>query len=343
MDETDLFGVQNPDTDELGFVSVMGAVEEHFAATVYLGAEGLYAFLNFQESLFADGTAILRMPQLMASFEDRNDLDKTDRDTIKCLGLKFRGRHAWPLFRHFHPGLVPWPISSPHARFLATALEQLLEIAPRVKDDPGILTHRDPEAYLVRVQSATDPPAWEDRVMPVLPPEPHIITVDLDPSLIEAVKQLPRAQTVVEIDCFLLLSRIGEPGQRPCYPYVVMLVDAMEEFILGFEMLTPLPSEDAVWAKAPDATVRQLASTGIRPSNIAVCSPLLAEILEPVASLLDIQLDLFGALPTLEDAREGLEAFMQRGGRGLSLVPCSDPSACATFAASSPGSAMAQP
>ncbi len=40
MDETDIFGVQNPETDETGFVSVMGAGGEHFAIGVYLGCRG---------------------------------------------------------------------------------------------------------------------------------------------------------------------------------------------------------------------------------------------------------------------------------------------------------------
>ena len=41
MTETDVFGVQHPQTDELGFVSVMGMLGEHHAVTVYLGPEAL--------------------------------------------------------------------------------------------------------------------------------------------------------------------------------------------------------------------------------------------------------------------------------------------------------------
>src|SRR3954470_9743139 len=48
MDERQVFGVQNPETGELGFVSLMGMAREHFAVAVYLGAEGLYGFWEIE-------------------------------------------------------------------------------------------------------------------------------------------------------------------------------------------------------------------------------------------------------------------------------------------------------
>jgi hypothetical protein len=41
MTEGDVFGVQDPDTGELGFVSVMGMLGEHYAVSVYLGTRAV--------------------------------------------------------------------------------------------------------------------------------------------------------------------------------------------------------------------------------------------------------------------------------------------------------------
>jgi hypothetical protein len=102
MTEADVFGVQNPETGELGFVSVMGMLGEHYAVSLYLGSEGIHGYLNLQElGPFADPEALIQIPQLQASFEDREQLDKRDREVIKELGLKFRGRNAWPWFRSY--------------------------------------------------------------------------------------------------------------------------------------------------------------------------------------------------------------------------------------------------
>ena len=73
-------------------------------------------------------------------------------DLIKQLGLTFRGRNAWPMFRDYRPGLAAWFVDGAQARFLIHALEQLLVIAPRFRADPTLLPD-DVERYLVRVPS----------------------------------------------------------------------------------------------------------------------------------------------------------------------------------------------
>src|SRR5215212_8247992 len=109
MTETDVFGVRSPETGELGFVSVMGLLGEHYAVSLYLGSEGINGFLDLQEmGPFADPGVLIQIPQIQASFEDREELDKRDREVIKELGLKFRGRNAWPMFRSYRPSFFPW-------------------------------------------------------------------------------------------------------------------------------------------------------------------------------------------------------------------------------------------
>ena len=105
MEERDIFGVQSPESGELGFVSIMGQLGEHLAIAVYLGAHGLSRFWEIQQAgplLTPD--MILNTPQLQASFENRSDLAKQDRQIIKQLGLTYRGRQAWPQFQKFCPG-----------------------------------------------------------------------------------------------------------------------------------------------------------------------------------------------------------------------------------------------
>src|SRR5215217_6065967 len=48
MEETDVFGFQDPESGALGFVSVMGKLGESQAISVYRGVEGLYGWRNFE-------------------------------------------------------------------------------------------------------------------------------------------------------------------------------------------------------------------------------------------------------------------------------------------------------
>jgi hypothetical protein len=104
MEEDDLFGFQMPGTGELGFISVMGALGEHYSIAIYQGIEGLDGFWKMQ-NLGPKLTPefILQVPQLQLSFEDREIITTEDRAVMKSLGLKFRGANAWPQFRSYRP------------------------------------------------------------------------------------------------------------------------------------------------------------------------------------------------------------------------------------------------
>jgi len=131
MEETELFGVQHPDTGEIGFVSVMGMAGEHYAISAYRDATGLYGFWHMQDmGPYLQPKDILNTPQLQASFEDRDMLEKHDYQLIKSLGLKYRGRNAWPQFRSYRRGYAPWYIEKYEAEFLQYVLKQLLVVAP---------------------------------------------------------------------------------------------------------------------------------------------------------------------------------------------------------------------
>ena len=84
MTETDVFGVQDPNTEEIGFVSVMGLLGEHYGVSLYPNPRALYDFWALEEAgPEINPDALLEIPQLQTSFEDRGELDNRDRKVIK--------------------------------------------------------------------------------------------------------------------------------------------------------------------------------------------------------------------------------------------------------------------
>jgi hypothetical protein len=307
MEEIDIFGVQNPETDELGFVSVMGMLGEHYAVSVYLGSKGLDGFWRLQESgPFASPESLFEIPQFQASFANRNELHKKDYETIKKLKLKFRGKNAWPLFRSHQPGFFPWFVDAEEARFLRHALEQTVDVALRFKDDPLLLEPPDDEGYLVRVSSKKgNALIWEDRIMQVPPPEPQSIPIMMDMQMLEALQQTPQGKHKIESDFFMLPSPIHE-GERPFFPYVLLTVDARSGMILGTELLHPQPSLEAMWGQVPATLISHLAGVGVLPKEIKVRSDLLFQLLQPVAEELGFKLKQSNRLRGLDEAKESL-------------------------------------
>lgn len=320
MDESDVFGVQDPETGELGFVSIMGMAGEHFAVAVYLGAEGLYGILDFASAeVMTTPEQLLDIPQLQASFENRDLLDRRDRDVIKKLGLKFRGAHAWPMFRSYRPGLMPWFVTAEEARLLTHALAQTLEVAPRVKDNPDLLyagaDDEDGETYLVRVpRRQGDGLAWEDRMMRVPPPEREAVSAaPLDAELLGRLKQLPRRALELEIDLRSLPTGVGERGERPYRPYMLMLADGRSGLIVGAELLMPEPSLAEMRGQVPTKLAQLLAQAGVVPETINVRSEPLLEVLEHFAGTLDIKLRQTDYLPGIDAAADAMFSWMADG------------------------------
>jgi len=305
MEETDLFGVQNPETSELGFASIMGQLGEHLALALYLGQEGLSMFWNYEAvAAYAPAEELLEIPHLQASFEDRDQLSERDRQVIKGLGLKFRGRQAWPMFRSYRPGSCPYYLEPAEARFLTCALEQAAELAPRVGDNPELLNPPGEDTYLVRVpREEAGRLVWEDRVqtVPLVEPEPISIPMDLD--LLEALKELPQTLTL-EADLFLAPICIGERDTRPYFPYMLMAVEAEHGFVLASELMEPRPTPQAAKGQVPLKLVSRLTQLGSAPREVRVRTPLLFALLQPLAEEVGFQLTPVSAMPMLDEAKE---------------------------------------
>jgi hypothetical protein len=313
MMEEDIFGVQDPESQELGFVSVMGANGEHFAVAVYLGPQGLYGFLDLEEEgIDASPYRLFEVPQLQASFEDRDILQKEDRDVLKALGLKFRGQNAWPMFRSIRPGFYPWFLEGWEARLLTCALEQALDVTPRFEADPSLLGVPEGAFFVRTPLKAEVGIGWEDRVVRVPPPAPVQATVDdLTRRRLEG---LSRGGQKLEVDVFMLPDACREGKGRPFFPYCLLMVEARSGVILFHDLLQPQPSLEEMWRSVPLKVADQFAKAQTIPAEIRVCSELLFDLLKPYAGVFHFKLKRMSGLRILEPAREMLTDFFTGGG-----------------------------
>jgi hypothetical protein len=310
MFEYELFGVRNPETGEDGYVSIMGANGEHLALAVYLGSEGLDGFWRMEsDEDIEDETFLLEVPELQVSFEDREELHKDDRAVIQALGLRFRGRQAWPVFRSFVPGCAPWFLTSDEARSLTVAIEQALDVAGRILEGPEPAgPPGDDDRYLFRVQTEA---GWEDRW---LLPEPLSIRLPprVDTSRLARMRdELPRQEFTLEADLFALTRFIkDENDERPYMPYNLMVVEADTGFIVGEDLLLAKPSLDAVWEQVGIKLLDCIEKVGGLPHRIAVRSTRLQNLLVPISAGLGIRLQSADRLPALDEARQALQEWL---------------------------------
>lgn len=308
MKETDVFGVRDPLTGKIAFVSVMGICREHFAVTLYPDAKTMAAFWKIQDTHeTAEKDSILEMPQIQVAFGDRNSVKKEDLKVIRGLGLKFRGELGWPVFRSYRAGYIPWFLETEEIRILTLALEQTLDVAPRFQADPNLLPSGRRTQYLVR--SSQDSPKgriWTDEQIEIaFPPEPASIHYS-DENMLSAVGKLARAGNIFEADLFSAIMQIGLKGKRPQYPYLLLSVDCESLYIVSLEILTVDTTIPDMRLQAADKLFQGMVKVGMRPSEIRLRSDTFAEIIRSACEQCGIRLNLVNRLPCLEKVRRDL-------------------------------------
>jgi hypothetical protein len=310
MWDTDIFGVQNPVTGEIGYCCVMGGAGEHFALGVYQGSEGLNGYLALQSGEnYPSLEDILSLQKLlMASFEDRNILQKEDIQLIKKFDLKFSGSNFWPLFRSYKPGCHPWYLTGEEARYLTLCLWQAIDVSLRFKDDPEMLTPPTENRYLVRVPKKDNTGlSWRDVWIEPLPLEKgEIIVEPIDEVRLEKIKRrIPHRQGVWEVDFFYYSQPVKEKEERPFYPYVTLWVEQHSGFILSYHLAKPAECMDELQGQF----LKIAEDMEFLPQEILVKKEETLKLLEPIVSELGINLRRVKKLKMLEDARASMFEF----------------------------------
>jgi hypothetical protein len=314
MEESDLFGVQDPETGEQGFVGVMGMAGQHYCVSVYRGARALYQFWDYHDDPMSfQPETLFQIPQLMASFEDRDFLEKEDRAIIKQLGLKFRGANAWPLFRALRPGFFPWFIEPDEARFLTHALEQVLDVAPRFEQNSDLLDPFNDDRYLMRVPVRSGEQfVWHDEIVAVKPPAPiMIMPAPMADSVLMKLKKMSVSQQQLEVDCLIMPTPIQENrNSPPIMPYMLLIVDARTGMVLPPDLLQADPTLEAMYAQIPKKLVDIILMMPQRMKEIHVRSELMLGLLQPLAKDVGIQIKLRDELSTLDEAANAMFGMM---------------------------------
>ncbi len=305
-----IFGVRDPESDVVGYCCVMGNAGEHFALGVYLGDEGLRGYTRIQSGEFFDNPdeSLFAQHCLMASFEDRELIDKRDYAQIKALGLRFRGAAAWPQFRNYTPGYYPWYIDGAEARFLTVALDQSCDVATRFAENPRLLTPRRDGSLLVRVREGE---GWRDALhtpnrnpapAPSAPPPP------VDELRIQRLKgaQLARSGIWETGHFYFPQPTQDEPGERPYFAKTLMFVDGRSGMILAPRLVRP-----EEWRPAYQEQLLELIEQARAiPSELAVRDEETRDLLAPAAQPLGIRLRVAKQLPALDMAQDSLAGFM---------------------------------
>ncbi|MEA1871563.1 MAG: hypothetical protein U9N00_05165 [Candidatus Bipolaricaulota bacterium] len=311
MWDSDLFGVQDPVTGEVIYACVLGNQGEVFALVGNLGSEGLAVYnRTLSGEIGPDNLdAITAQKCLLASFENRADIGKEDYAVIRQLGLRFRGRNAWPLFRSYQPGFFPWHLTTQEVNSLTVVLGQTIEVAQRMAADPEILIPPEDELYLVRVPQDRNGMRWKDEWQAPAPYEKKE-EPSLAPLPITTLKRMSEApvakQGIWEVHTLFLPTPIEQESGRPYFPLALLIVKHKNGIILHFDLFKPGEFSTEFQARF----LAFLEGVEGWPRALWVMNEDLHQVLLPLAEQLGIELLKVPRLTAVEEAEESLLGFL---------------------------------
>ena len=313
--EDEIFGVKNPVTGKIGFISVMGIGEEHYAITVYLGERALMKFRELSEHHDTmPPETILEIPQLQLSFEDRDYLEKEDKEIIKRLDRKFRGSKAWPMFRAFRPGMFPSILNDEEQQSMIHYLEQVLVVLSDVKSPLKLNDLEDPQYCLVRDYKIIEERLVWDFIRHHIQVLPRVeIPYAIPTTLLDDIWLLKPGGRIYEADLIMAPTPIREKGKPGFFPYIFLLVDENSKMVLGQEILNPSDGLEKMYSGIPGSMLEMIKQDSSRPFMIYVNSDILYSIFLPVMKELKIRLEMKKKLPVISVVKKELLKYFDRG------------------------------
>ena len=299
----DVLAVNDPLGHFKGYCVALGDGGVAYGLGVYLGDRGLLNYLTTMtsEDEPVDVEMLERGLALTAILCDREELENEERKAMRDLGLRYRGRGRWPIFRSVIPGHWPWYVNADEARFLTIALDNVRDVAERIGQGMlDLYAGRAPSEVLTQsLRGGVWRDEWELLRPPVLPVEDHRADTDRLQSIIRST---PVGSAVWEVTASYIPTGAQDGrGTRPYLPTLVMVVEGDSGLILTARMLGRVPSV----AEKQEPVLEFLEQAERLPGGLVCDRDGTADLLAPIASALGIGLYV-GPTPALDFLKDDL-------------------------------------
>src|SRR3990172_8869613 len=151
MEDHEVFGVQSPVSDEIGYCVVLGTLGQVLGLCMYRGSKGLAFHQRIAAEEMSMDDFVGEQDYLMVEFVAKAELEREDKKVISDLGFRYRGEKQYPKFRSSLPGYCPWFLTEPEAQFLDFALHCAIDAARHRREDPTYFQSERGAEYLVYI------------------------------------------------------------------------------------------------------------------------------------------------------------------------------------------------
>lgn len=292
--------------DEDAYISILGRNGDAYGISVYEGQMGLNDFkiLASQYELnISPQFAMYLQNNLTCYWGDREELSAKQRNIIKELGYKYRGRNQWLYFMSYKIDYIPYNFDHDEVLKMTKYLSALLAVLKMyIEQKPDV---KFEQKNMLCFSSKANKLSFEK----YFPKDIGFATIDMtkDTELISALKNIPKKLNTVEIDILPLHIRIdNKEYDRPANPTMCMVADAKSGMILASELSQP---DTGAFINLANTFIKLIFTHG-QPKKICVCNTFTASMLDDICRILNIKFELKQSLPAIDEAFDSFGRFM---------------------------------
>lgn len=310
--DRDLILLEDPQSGDVCYCSVMGALGEVFSLHIYIGAESyrFYRKVSAGEPVSA-GEFFASQHALSVELIPASKATPLDKQLLKAVGYPTQKGVRIPQFRSFRPGYHPWYVTQQEATLLIQCLQAVLALCRGLtgSDADSYWDQEDFYPFLSPLGSDASRRDYAVNLVKASDPPPATLQMpQLDAAEIERVRAKNYApRGVFEADHFFSSAMVGEKNERKACLRVGLVTDAATEFLFPPELGKPEDCTGDVLVRAILAAVK----TGHRlPQEVRVKERDYKVVLEPLAASLGFSIRLAKSIPSTELAKDHLLGMM---------------------------------
>ena len=226
------------------YCTIMGKLGDCIGVSIYEGEEG-YADLCSIAHEYPDQaiTQYMMFEQNCLTFYmgDREEVPKGQKEIIKKLGLKYRGKGHWPYFLSFVPRFYPYEINDQQASVIVQVFKHLIPLMKAYMNHEVAVDFDNGEILF-----AHDHHGWKYEAIQRPEEQEKFYVVDLeDQQYLNYLKELPQTQNQYIIDlAYLSGGLVDEAYDRPVSSLVLLALDVDSQQIIKVSM--PRPEDDEI-------------------------------------------------------------------------------------------------
>lgn len=292
-----LIAVEEPVTKDVAYCSIMGAGGMEYGVVAYRGTAGLLSFVLVANDALDEDEMLLVQDCLSFSLGDREMIYPEDREVHKALGLRFRGRGAWPIFRGHRPGYFPAIPTGQEARFLSTCLGEICGLVEEIRSGRPLPEVTTDSRILARCRD--DAGNWRTTSLP-FPPAPPSPSLEVNELPLQRLRRelSPVAQTwQIRVQ---IVAPIVE-GDLSYWAWLLLCVEEKSGLVIMADMGGPDDTPQSQFLKI-------LEQAGALPKELKMTSSYLESQLGPLTEVLGVKIRQVKRLPELDRAAKFFKA-----------------------------------